>query len=147
MKELLGRWFAWMDARRRGLFLDVGLLLLRVSFGFFMIYGHGLRKMNKFEVLTQKFADPLGVGRTTSLVLAIGAEVFCSAALILGIGTRLVLVPLIFTMVVAAFVVHGVHPFAKKEMALLYLHVYVFLLFAGAGRFSVDGWLSRRWQS
>jgi putative oxidoreductase len=46
-------------------------------------------------------------------------------------------------MLVAAFIAHGDDPFGKKEMALLYIVVYVFLLFAGSGKFSVDYLISR----
>jgi putative oxidoreductase len=53
-------------------------------------------------------------------------------------------IPLIITMSVAAFVAHGADPFGKKELALLYLVIYLFLLFAGSGKFSIDYLISRK---
>ena len=41
-------------------------------------------------------------------------------------------------MAVAAFMVHANDPLAKKELALLYLLIYVTLLVAGAGKYAVD---------
>jgi putative oxidoreductase len=74
-----------------------------------------------------------------SLVSAIGSEVGCAALLVIGLGTRLAALPLAFTMGVAAFVVHGADPWAKKELAVLYGAVFLVFFFTGSGRFSVDG--------
>ena len=55
--------------------------------------------------------------------------------------------PLMITMVVAAFVVHGADPFGKKELALLYGAGALTLMLTGAGRLSIDalvGWRRRR---
>ena len=41
-------------------------------------------------------------------------------------------------MAVAAFVVHGADPLAKKEMALLYMVAFLAIAFIGPGRFSLD---------
>jgi putative oxidoreductase len=61
--------------------------------------------------------------------------------LILGVATRLAVIPLIITMVIALTSVHANDPFNKQEPALLYLLVYLVLLVAGSGKFSVDGLL------
>jgi putative oxidoreductase len=47
-------------------------------------------------------------------------------------------------MFVAAFIAHGPDPFGKKELALLYLVIYILLLVAGSGKYSVDYYLSRK---
>jgi putative oxidoreductase len=91
-----------------------------------------------------RFADPFGLGVTLSLFLVVFAEFFCSILIGFGIGTRLATLPLIITMFVAAFIAHGPDPFGKKELALLYLVIYIFLLVAGSGKYSVDYYLSRK---
>ena len=137
MKSLL----AWLD--RTG--LDLGLLVFRIALGGTMLVAHGLPKLFGFADYLERFPDPIGLGTPVSLVLAIGAEVFAALLVILGLGTRLAVAPLVVTMLVAAFVVHGADPFAKKELALLYASGYVALFFCGAGRSRVR--LSRldRW--
>ena len=62
----------------------------------------------------------------------------CSIFLILGLWTRLALMPLIITMLVAVFIVHGADPFAKKELGLMYLIGYISIFIAGAGKYSID---------
>jgi putative oxidoreductase len=84
------------------------------------------------------------MGVTLSLVLAVFAEFFCSLFLIAGLATRLAAIPLIVTMSVAAFIVHAEDAFGVKEMALLYLVIYVVLLIAGAGKYSIDRWIDKK---
>jgi len=43
-----------------------------------------------------------------------------------------------FAMAVAAFIAHGADPFAKKEMALLYLVGFLTVALMGPGRYSID---------
>ncbi len=128
----------------RGWSADVGLAILRVSIGAMMLLGHGLPKLMTFAERAATFADPLGVGSTASLALAIVGEVVASALVILGLGTRFVAVPLLVTMLVAAAIVHAHDPWARKELALLYAIPALTLIFPGAGRLSIDGLLARR---
>src|SRR5690554_7362324 len=95
---------------------DIGLLVLRVFLGLAMLFGHGLSKWTKLiEGGEIQFADPFGVGMTMSLVLAVFAEVFCSALLVFGLLTRLALIPLVITMAVAVFYIHFAEGFRSEE--------------------------------
>lgn len=116
----------------------LGLLILRVAAGGIMLFSHGWGKMMKFGELSTSFPDPIGVGSAISLSLTVFSEVFCAVALIIGLGTRFVSVPLLITMLVAAFVIHAEDPFAKKEMALLFATMYATLILTGGGKFSID---------
>lgn len=123
---------------------DFGLLLLRVAFGVLMLL-HGWGKLQ--DLIGgggAGFPDPLGVGPQLSLAMAVFAEFFCALALVLGFVTRLALVPLIATMAVAFFLVHGGDPFDQRELALIYLAAFVGLLFTGPGRYSLDATFGRR---
>lgn len=117
--------------------IDVGLLMLRVGIGAFMLV-HGIQKIVGFTEAAGSFPDPLGVGNQLSLIMAIGAEAGCSVLLMLGLLTRFASVPLAFTMVIACFVVHGGDPWKVKELAAIYLVAYVVILVAGPGRLSLD---------
>lgn len=118
--------------------VNLALLILRIGVGLLMLT-HGL---DKFDTLMGgepiKFPDPIGVGTTASLALAIFAELLCSVFLIVGFATRLAAIPLLITMMVAALVIHAEDPFGKIELALLYATIYVVLLFTGAGAVSID---------
>ena len=124
---------------------DVGLLVARLGAGGFMLFAHGIAKISNFSEMSAKFPDPLGfLGSEMSLVLAIFAEVLCSALVMLGLVTRLAALPLCATMFFAAFVVHGGDPWAKKELALLYLVVFAAIALTGGGKLSLDTVIRRR---
>lgn len=117
---------------------DLAIFLLRLTVGVFMIT-HGLGKLDMLmEGGVVEFADPLGVGAKTSLALTVFSELICSFLLIMGFATRLSSVPLIITMLIIIFNVHGSDDFSRKELPGLYLAIYILLLVVGGGKFSVD---------
>ncbi len=113
------------------------ILAFRILFGSLMIV-HGYQKFAHFDVLRESFPDPLGVGSEVSLSLAIFGELICSAAFIVGLLYRLVMIPMLITMGVAFFLIHGNDPFATKELAFIYLFVFLILYISGPGRFAID---------
>ncbi len=119
------------------------LLFLRIGIAALMLT-HGIPKLQGLLAGGEiKFGDPIGIGVAPSLYLTIFAEVGCSVLLILGLCTRLAIIPLIITMLVAALIVHAQDDFGTKEMALHYLLVFVFLLFSGPGKYSFDSLIGR----
>lgn len=122
--------------------LSVFALLLRLLAGGMMLT-HGIPKLMKFATLAKTFPDPLHVGHQTSLILSIGAEVGCSLLLIIGLFSRLATLPLMFTMLIATFIIHGADPFATKELAVLYLTLYIAIFTLGAGKYSLDARMGR----
>lgn len=123
---------------------DLGLLVLRLGTGALMLGGHGLGKFARLTADPVVFSDPLGVGPTASLALAILGEVVGSTLILLGLGTRIGALLLITTMGVAAFVVHAADPWPRQELALLYALPALALLFTGPGRLSLDHVLRQR---
>lgn len=118
--------------------IDVALLITRVAVAFLMLV-HGLPKMEQlFGDGPIQFPAVLGLSAGISLALAVFAEVVCSILILGGLGTRLAAIPLLITMLVAAFYVHSADPFAQKELAILYMIPYVVLLLMGSGRYSLD---------
>ncbi|MCC8146418.1 MAG: DoxX family protein [Bacteroidales bacterium] len=118
------------------------LLSFRILFGI-VLMTHGLEKLSNFSQLSESFPDPLGLTSRVSLGLAIFGEVACSLAFVFGFLYRLVLIPMIFTMGVAFFIIHGGDPFADRELAFVYMVTYIILYFPGPGKYSVDYWLGR----
>lgn len=122
--------------------LDLGILILRVSFSLLMLT-HGVPKISMLFNDPIKFADPIGLGETMSLILTLIGEVVSPILIIIGYQTRWAAIPAAITMLVAALVIHLHDPLDKKEMALLYLIAFIVLIFTGAGKYSIDGRVSR----
>ena len=117
---------------------SLALLLLRVGSGG-LILTHGIPKLQRlFGGAEIKFADPFGLGPVISLGLATFAEVICAILVIIGFETRLAVIPLIITMLTAAFYAHWDDPFGRKELPLLFCIVFVSLLLTGGGAYSLD---------
>ena len=124
--------------------ISISLLFLRIIAGVFMLtHGYG-----KFLKLTGdgpiQFADPIGMGVTVSLALAVFAEFICSILLIFGVATRFSAIPLLITMSVAALIVHAPDAFVRKELPLLYSAIYAVIAIAGPGKYSVDNWILKK---
>ena len=108
------------------------LLASRMIFGG-LLFSHGIAKWSNFDTMSTMFPDPLGIG-----------EVICSLGFIVGAFYRLALIPMIFTMCIAFFVIHGADPFAVKELALVYLAIFVLMYIAGPGNYSVDRLIAKK---
>lgn len=122
---------------------SLALFIFRVAIGLLMCFGHGLPKLMDFAERSASFPDPFNVGSQLSLAMAVFAEVFCSIILVLGLFTRPAALISGFTMTTAFFVVHAADPFARKELALVYLVCYITIFIAGPGRYSVDAKLAK----
>lgn len=141
MKSLIGK---WTSTGNHATHVSVVLLVLRITAGALMLtHGYG-----KFQMLLgggpYKFADPYGLGETTSLLLAVFAEFVCSIFIILGLFTRLAAVPLVIAMLTAAIIIHKNDPIAVRELSMLFGAVFLTLAFLGAGKFSIDSLFSRK---
>ncbi|WP_303014070.1 DoxX family protein [uncultured Bacteroides sp.] len=113
------------------------LLVVRIIFGI-LLMNHGIQKWSNYQELSTAFPDPLNIGSPLSLGLAVFGELVCSMAFIAGFLYRLAMLPMIFTMAVAFFVIHANDPFAAKELAFVYLTLFILMYITGPGKFSID---------
>lgn len=140
---------------------SIGLLILRVGLSAYMM-SHGWGKVQMImNGQYEMFGDPIGLGNHLSLILAAGAEFVCPLLVLVGLLTRLSALPVVFTMIVAAFVVHANDPWSmgkaaelfmsgqseswgSKEPALLFAIPFLALVFTGPGKLSIDAILWKR---
>lgn len=126
---------------------DITLLALRLvlAYGFF---GPALQKWRGLDNVISWFGSSLHLPfPVVNAHLAAGTEALGVMLLTMGLATRLIALPLMFTMVVAVATVHWEHGFqASKngfEIPLYYFLMLLVLVTFGAGRLSVD-WLLRQ---
>ena len=116
--------------------VDLALLLVRIACAFMILHGWG--KFTDFSDGVADWPDPFDVGPVASKGLTVFAELFCTIFVLVGLFTRFALIPLIICMLVIIFIVHSGDPFGDKESAYIYLLMYLSLLLAGPGKYSVD---------
>ena len=123
---------------------STGLMLLRIGVSIFMILLHGWPKFSNYSEAKFTFFDPFGLGSEFSLALAIFAEIICSVLLVTGLFTRIAVILLAITMIVAAFLFNAGQELIVREKGILYLMIYLFLLLVGPGKYSADVFLFDR---
>lgn len=117
---------------------NIATLLVRISFGTLIFLNHGIPHLMNFSERSRNFYDPFHIGSRWSLLLVLFAELVCSLLLVIGLFTRLALLPLITNVAVVVFMLNKGKAFSESELALLYFAVFAGLLFVGPGRYSVD---------
>jgi putative oxidoreductase len=121
----------------RALNTDLGSLLLRLIFGGLFVY-YGYNKFVAYDAILPQFPDLIGIGSKTSFILVIFAELICGFFVAIGFLTRLSVIPIFITMIVAYFIAHAKDPFDAKQIAFVYLLLSIVIFVLGSGKFSVD---------
>jgi len=122
---------------------DLALLIFRITLGGLMLLLHGIPKIDRMSQAPVKFMDFMGLGPEVSLGLVLFAEVLCSVLIITGTATRLALIPLIITMLVAIFQANAGKPLKDIELPVIYLAGFIALFISGSGKYSVDSLISK----
>lgn len=134
------------DTSSRDKMLDVGLLLIRGIVGAVFIF-HGSQKLFGWfdgmglDAFSDMLGTKMGLPYPRANAIAASSAEFCGGVLlVLGLATRLAVIPLIITMAVAVYKVHwGAFALpAGMEYALTLGIISLGLGFTGAGRISFD---------
>lgn len=121
----------------RSLNSDLTAFLLRLVFGGLFVY-YGYSKIVAYDEILPMFTDIIGIGPKLSFNLVIFAEFFCGLLIVIGLVTRLAVVPVFITMIVAYFIAHASDPFQVKNLAFLFLCLCPAVFVLGSGKFSLD---------
>lgn len=126
---------------------DLPLLFFRLvlAYGF---YGTAMMKWQNIDGVAEWFGS-LGIPMPTlNAYLAASTEIAGVVLLTLGLATRFISIPLMITMLVAIFTVHLGNGFEAGnngfEIPLYYLLMLFSLMISGAGRISLDHFISKK---
>lgn len=130
---------------------DIMLLIGRIMLGWIFVRS-GYGKLFNIEAVAASF-PPRGIPAFMAYI-AVPAEFFGGLALIFGFATRYFVIVMVIFMVVATFSSHRYWTFTdaaarRVQDSTFYKNVamgggLLFLFVIGAGRLSVDNWLSKR---
>ena len=127
---------------------DLGLLLIRLIIGLLMAC-YGYQKLIHFQEMAAsdfwaKDVSFLGMHGAFPLALTVFAEFFCSLLLIVGLFTRLSLIPLlicmayIFLVIFPGSIVSNGENGVEFSNTFVYFTIYLALFYTGPGKYSLD---------
>lgn len=138
----------------RDILKDVFLLVIRLYWGWnFFLAGKG--KFQNFD-RTVGFFKSINIPMPeVNVVLAAGAETLGGLLLVVGLCSRLVPIPLIFTMIVAYLTAHSEELskiFSETDKFLgaspfLYMYACIIIFLFGNGKFSLEYFLCKKCES
>lgn len=139
MKTIVIKYNEFSDALSMAKDLPLLFLRLVLAYGFYMPAMMKLKDVNAIAGWFESMNYPFPVLNAYLATITEGMGVIL---LILGLGTRIISVPLMITMLVAIFTVHFANGFASGdngfEIPLYYLFMLFTLFILGPGRISVD---------
>lgn len=131
-------------------YANMGRLFLRLFIGIMMMQ-FGIRQIDNFEILKEIFPGVIGMTSHATLIVMICIEIVCSAFLMFGFLTRIMIIPLFVSMILAEYyLLHDYVSVAPYQLdwqqlgyvPILFMGIYFFLLLVGPGKISVDYFLS-----
>lgn len=128
-----------VDNLKKAESLPLLLIRLVLAYGF---YEPAKKKIINFNGIISWFESINIPAPTLNAALATGAESLGVVLLFLGLGTRIISIPLIVTMIVAIITVHSGNGFEAGnngfEIPLYYLIMLITLVVFGGGKLSLD---------
>ena len=114
---------------------NLSRLFLRLFTGV-MFMQFGIRQWIYFDYIASDMIEVMGMPGDVSLGLMIAIEIVCSTLIILGLCSRLAVVPPLITMIVAEnMMLFSTQP---GYVPILFIGIFVYMLLAGPGKVSLD---------
>jgi len=128
---------------------DFGQVFVRLAFGYHLIqYTWEEVLLGRAHLGFAAWLAQLGVPAPQVMAyVALGSEFVGGCCWILGWAVRPLSALLVVNFAVALCLVHSTHPYERRFEAVQMLAVSLCLLWAGAGRLSLDAWRARRRQA
>lgn len=137
-----------MEIIKQLLYSDVGsdlnnmaILVYRVLIGFELFRVHGLKKFRIENGEREHVPNPLHLPDKLNGFVATFSDTVVPFLLMLGVATRLILLPVIGVTAIGYFVVHRKDSAEVRDVPYMYTLSFLFLLVMGAGTCSVDYYL------
>lgn len=122
-------------------FNDAAFLLFRILLGVELFRVHGLKKFRVENGEKEKIPNPLGLPDKMNTMVASLADTVVPFLIILGLGTRLAVLPTIGVTAIGYFVVHRKDSLEVRDVPYMYTLSLLLVLALGAGRYSLDYYL------
>lgn len=116
---------------------DSAILFLRLFIGT-ILFTQAITKSQQYPWLEQEYPSLWGLSGADVVSLVGIIEAVAGALLAVGLFTRVTSAVMTVVMIGAAFLLFPHQSFDQAELKVVYGGIYIFLLIAGAGRYSLD---------
>lgn len=144
MKIMIDLFFSLLRSNLGTQLNNVALLVFRIAISVELIYAHGLKKIGIGTATAEVVPNPLGFSETFNQAFATTANLVMPLFIILGLMTRLATLPILAVTLTGYFVLHFNDPILVKDVPLVYSLCFMLICFTGAGKYSVDHYISRK---
>ena len=125
---------------------DLTMLLFRFAISLELMIAHGLKKIGIGVAKAEKIPNPLHIPDVLNQYFAIASNIFFPVLVMIGLFTRLAVLPILTVTLVGYFFVHWNDSLLEKDMPFMYTVAYLLLLAIGPGRYSVDSIITKKLQ-
>lgn len=122
-------------------FNDAAFLVFRILLGIELFRVHGLKKFRVENGKKEVVPNPLGLPDKMNALVASLADTVVPFLIILGLGTRLAVLPTIGVTAIGYFVVHRKDSLEVRDVPYMYTLSLLLILALGAGKYSLDYYL------
>ncbi|TLX23600.1 DoxX family protein [Chryseobacterium indologenes] len=129
-----------------GKLIHIALLIFRIALSLELIFAHGLKKLGIGVVEAEKVPNPLNLPEAFNSLFADSANLFFPVFVILGFLTRAAVLPILAVTLTGYFVLHWNDALLIKDTPFMYSLCYLFLLFVGPGKYSIDHYIRKKLQ-
>jgi len=120
---------------------NTAFLIFRALLAIQLFRVHGLKKFRLENGQREVIPNPLGLPDKLNAMAASFADLVVPFLIILGLGTRLAVLPTIGVTAIGYFVVHRKDSLEVRDVPFMYTLSLLLILALGAGRYSLDYYL------
>ena len=120
---------------------NMALLIFRILLSVELFRVHGLKKFRLKNGQKEHVPNPLHLPERLNGLVATFSDTVVPVLVILGIATRLAILPTIGVTAIGYFVVHRNDPVEIRDVPFMYTLCFLFLLAVGPGTYSLDNYL------
>ncbi|MEX6689991.1 DoxX family protein [Danxiaibacter flavus] len=117
---------------------NIALLVFRCLLGLELFRVHGLKKFRVVGGQREKVPNPLHLPEKLNKAVATFSDTVVPFLMMLGIATRLVILPTIGVTAIGYFVVHRKDDIEVRDVPYMYTLSLLLILALGAGTYSID---------
>lgn len=136
--------FKLLDTRPSADLLALSLMFFRVLLSLELIYAHGLKKLGIGVSEAETIPNLLNLPTELNDALIIATNLVFPVFVILGLFTRLAVIPILAVTLTGYFILHFHDSALIKDVPFMYSLCFLLLLFLGAGKYSLDHKISSR---